>query len=204
MQSPDFDYLANYQGKCADSSRLAFLTILVVDPDIPEFLRTYFQLGLKYPEVYLDAFLVLTYEARYPFSTIDGYNAWNSAYIGTDTSLYGCGVEPPGQLNSKIPWLFDILWKISRFNVLQSNPLTAWTVSVPFCLWTFVLVLARAFIKRRKEVIVPSLLILFMVFTLLLGPMVLIRYYLFVFYLLPAFLFYLFKYSPSRETHTKE
>jgi hypothetical protein len=194
LKSSQFDSINEYQELCADVSRNAFRDILVDKPDEPRFLELYMELGTKYPEIYFDGFLAMTYEAWYPFSTVDGYNGgWNiwHSYDSTETSLFSCDVEPPGEFNSKIPWLYDILWQISRFEVLQTNPFLAWIVSIPFCLWLLLLVFARSLIKNQRDILPSCIICLAIILTLLLGPMVLVRYYLFLFYILPLSVFQL-------------
>jgi hypothetical protein len=197
------EYLGQYVDRSADASRDAFRAILLDEPDIPAFLNLYVQEGVRHPSIYFDAFIALTYEAWYPFSTVDGYcGGWNPrhAYDVSETSLFACYVEWPGELNSKIPWLHDLLWNISRFKVLQNNPLTAWLVSVPFFLWLFMLVLCRSIIKRRYDTMVSCVLLAAVILTLLLGPMVVVRYYLFLLYLFPFMLYFLIAPSPKAET----
>jgi hypothetical protein len=204
LGSSSGEYLAYYADRSADASREAFRIILVDDPDIPAFLNLYIQEGIKHPSVYFDAFIALTYEAWYPFSTVDGYcrdASTGHAYYLSETSLFACDVEPPGVLNSKIPQLYDLLWDISRFKVLQNNPLTAWLVSVPFFLWLFMLVLCRSIIKRRYDIMIPCILCAAVVLTLLLGPMVVVRYYLFLLYLFPLMLYFLIAPNPEQETN---
>jgi hypothetical protein len=187
--------LDKYTEKFADSSRTAFTGILMTNSNKWEFLRLWLDQGMRHPSIYFDAVLANTYEAWYPSSTIDGYNSAAHTgfdYYQTETSVFACYVEEPGVLNSKIPWLYDLLYKISRTNFLQTNPLTAWIISVPFHIWIYILAFARALIVRNRRAILPLTFLLLICVTLLLGPMVLVRYYLFLFYLLPFLLFVLF------------
>ena len=186
--------LEKYQPKTADAARSAFAESLMVEPDIPGFIALYLAEGTHYPEEYLDAFIWNTYQAYYPFSTIDGYNyppVNGHLYYPGETSLFACEIESPGELSSKIPWLYDVLRAISRTNILQSNPFTAWIVSVPLMLWLLLLVLCRAIITKNRGALSVCALCVLLVLSILLGPMQLVRYYLYLFYLLPTMIFFL-------------
>ena len=164
-----------------DVSRGAFMTIFMLEPDPARFYAEYLPLAARHPRELADAWLHLTYESWYPFSTIDAYN--NDAlgapmgYDKTETSVFACMTEEPGVANSKLPALYDVLWKISRYNVLQSNPFTAWLISVPFYVWCALIATARAIIVRSR-LRVPCVLVILLLLTFALGPCVMTRYYL--------------------------
>lgn len=164
-----------------DVSRGAFMTMLMLEPDPVRFYTEYLPLAARHPLELADAWLHLTYESWYPFSTIDAYN--NDAlgapmgYDKTETSVFACMTEEPGVANSKLPALYDVLWKISRYNVLQSNPFTAWLISVPFYVWCALIATARAIIVRSR-LRAPCALVILLLLTFALGPCVMTRYYL--------------------------
>lgn len=192
--------LNNYKPESADNSRGAFATTLIQDNNLKSFYKVYFIIGLHNPDAYFRAFLSMTYEAWYPFATPQGYNnAGNNSYLydQTATSLFACFVEPPATHDSQFPTLFDKLWEISRYNVLQSNPLTSWLISIPFCLWLLLVTFARSLIKRNTSIKAACILLFAVTLSYLLGPMVLPRYYLYLFYLVPLLMFCLTKASES-------
>ena len=181
--------LESFRYDDADVAREAFAEVLIYDVNLSAFYQLYVQEGLGHPADYAKAALLLTYESWYPFSTPRGYNGgWNTnyGYDTSTTSLFACNVEEPARLSSKVPALYELLYKISRFDILQKNPLTAWLVSIPFCLWLLVLTFSRAFIKRRWDILAPCFLMLAVVLSFWLGPMVLLRYYLSLFILVPT------------------
>lgn len=191
----------------ADVARGAFARTLIIDRDLFSFYSLYLKEGLLHPGAYCRAFLSLTYEAWYPLSTPRGYNGgWNTQfeYDKTTTSLFGCWVEPPAELDSKIPALYEALWRISRFDVLQSNPLSSWLISIPSFLWLLILAFARGVVMKRKDVIAACSLLLAVVLTFLLGPMVLPRYYLVLFFTAPMLVYCLLQNRPPRERQARK
>lgn len=202
IDESDKPFLENVRYDNADTARGAFRSVLFRNIDLPAFYKLYIKEGLRHPDAYLRGFLALTYEAWYPFSTPRGYNGgWNTGYSynESDTSLFACSVEPPAEFDSKFPALYNVLWKISRFDFLQSNPLTAWLVSIPFYLWLLLITFTRALIKREASVIAGCALLLSMVLTFLLGPVVLPRYYLGLFFAAPVMAFCLCGNAEARD-----
>lgn len=136
----------------------------------------------SHPRAYAEAFLELTECAWSPFDYIHCYNFQGNTYFdGSESSVFFALCEAPAQTDSKLPGLYNVLWDYSRNNPLTAYPLFAWTSSVAFFVWLFLLLLTRAFIKKNKPCIVFCVPMLFVVLTCLLGPTVLIRYYWFLF-----------------------
>lgn len=184
--------LENARYDDADVARGAFAQSLIDKRDLRSFYSLYIEEGMRHPGAYSKAFLSLTYEAWYPLSTPRGYNGgWDTQfdYDKTTTSLFGCWIEPPAQLNSKFPFLYEILWKVSRFDTLQSNPLTAWLISIPFFFWLLLITLARGIVQKRTDTIAACSLLVAIIITFLFGPMVLPRYYLCLFYTAPMLVY---------------
>lgn len=143
----------------------------------------------------LDSTLILTEASWSPFASIDGYNTFNPyyEYNQTETSLFACTYEEPAYQSSFFPKIADWLWKVSRYNYLQSYPLTHWLVAVPFYTWLLLLTSTRVLIKRDISSFLFCSILLALCLTNALGPMVLPRYYLPLILSTPLLLGFLFK-----------
>ena len=167
-----------------------------------EFIKFWIQEFPNHPRAYLESFLKLTEGAWNPFVYIHAYNDGGS--YKTESSIFAANSETPVQIRSKFPELQKCLWSWSRSNPFKAYPFFAWTSSVAFFLWLYLLVLIRALIKRNIAVIAFCIPMLFVVCTSLLGPTVLIRYYWFLFLAAPFFLFLLIHdLSDKRQTNFK-
>lgn len=184
--------LKNIRYDDVDVARGAFAETLIYNRNLPAFYNLYLNEGLKHPRAYIQAALALTYEAWYPLSTPRGYNGgWNTTYKynETTTSLFACTVEEPATHSSILPGFYSRLWEISRYDTLQANPFFAWLISIPFHLWLLLIAFSRALIKRQPDIYVPCTLLLSTVATFLMGPMVLPRYYLSLFFMAPLLIY---------------
>ncbi len=151
------------------------------------FLKLWAKVGLRYPEEYLDAFLALTAEAWYPFTDIDGYCRTDYAGIKGGTDYFMCIIEEPASLHSLLPGLFDVIWHFSREMSLWKIPVLGFFLSVGGQLWCWIFAAGYAISRRRKELYPVFALIAGLIFTNFMGPIVLVRYYLILYLMLPVF-----------------
>lgn len=164
---------------CSDPTR-AFFWNAIESGQYKDLIKLYLINIRSHPGVALDATLVLTEAAWSPFASIDGYNTFNPyyEYMQTETSLFACVYEEPAYQNSLFPEFANWLWKVSRYDYLQSNPLTSWLVAIPFYTWLLLITSARALIKRHISNFLFCSILLTLCLTNILGPMILPRYYL--------------------------
>jgi hypothetical protein len=151
------------------------------------FLKLWAKVGLRYPEEYADAFLALTAEAWYPFTDIDGYCRTDYAGIKGGTDDFMCLIEEPASLHSLIPGLYDRIWYFSREMSLWKIPVLGFFLSVGGQLWCWIFAAGYAISRRRKELYPVFALIAGLIFTNFMGPIVLVRYYLILYLMLPVF-----------------
>ena len=61
---------------------------------------------------------------------IDGYNKKVPELYPKETSYFAAMCEPPGKMDSKIPWLRDIYFSISQETTMQKIPVISMSFSV--------------------------------------------------------------------------
>lgn len=152
-----------------------------------DFIKLWIEIGLQYPTDYADAFLQLNYPAYYPFCDNTGYSL--SGFYDTPTSYFWAICEPPVALDSKLPKLYDFIWKLSREWSLYKIPVAGilFTVGFHFLLFLFAfgyLIYAKKNIFTGAYLLIGTYLI-----TAVFGPIVLVRYFLILFYTFPLTLF---------------
>lgn len=162
-----------------------------------EFIRLWVQVGLKNPGIYINSFLENTLYAWYPDSIIDGYNknasADNVLYPPGKTSYMEYRVEAPGTLDSKFPSLYRFYEGIAKDTAIYQIPVVSMLFSVGFHFWILLTCIFYAIHRNRKAALLPALFMLLLCLTVLLGPMILTRYFLILFFALPLNLAFLLR-----------
>ncbi len=153
-----------------------------------EFFKLWFGIGIKNLGIYIDSFLENTLGFWYPDTIINGYNRKVPEIYSEETSYFAVTCESPGTEDSKIPWLKNIYYKISRYTIMQKIPVVSMLFSVGAMSWAMFIALGYSIYKRRKEISMVLGIILLLWLTVLLGPMVLVRYALILFFGFPLIL----------------
>jgi nitrate reductase NapE component len=163
---------------------------------IDAFLSLYRHLGRAYPAVYFDAFLYQTQDAWSPFSIIDEGN-----YDGEPgaTSIFEATQKPPATPDSKFPALLDALRTIGYTDALARVPVAGMIVSVWPYLFALGLALVRALVRRDRCALVVLVPLAVIALSVLFGPAVLIRYYLYLFFGLPLIVWLSVRPLPARQ-----
>lgn len=78
----------------------------------------------------MDSFLENTLGFWYPDTILDGYIRKVPSLYPTKTSYFAAMCEPPGEQDSKIPWLRDAYFAIARDTSMQKIPLLSMLFSV--------------------------------------------------------------------------
>lgn len=145
-----------------------------------QLLSDWFRLGIQYPNDYIDAFLELT---RGYWFLDDRSNSECLGYgiegrMGTihthNSSTMEDGTEIPHE--SKFPWLEGLLEEIVSGNAYYHWPVISIFFRSSFYFWTLLVVWTAFWFRRQKEQIVLCLLPILYMGTMLLGPVVQIRY----------------------------
>lgn len=190
------EYWKKYNPALSDSVKnyiSAFVYNTTWAPDIPQMLVDWVKVGLKYPNEYLDAFLILN----------SGYWFWDDV---TWAEVFGSGLEGrmgalstyTSSTSEQIP---EGIAHISKFpalerlmeNMVSANCFYDWPVISGFfkpCLycWGLLLaVLASVYAKQKKKILVTLLPLIYLA-TMFLGPVVQVRYVLPMIVVLPLML----------------
>lgn len=190
--------LASYCDVSADNAKLDF-KMKKVKKDTAGFVKFWVKLGMTHPVTYLEAFLLTNMYAWYPYSVIDGYQrlgddyGWGFDYSTTEKSYFACWVEGPGEHDSKLPFLYDKLWYISRYISFEQIPVVRMLFSIGFWFWMLLFSISYLIYRKERAKLAAIMYPLLTVFVMLLGPMVLVRYYLILFYLGGYYIFCLFE-----------
>lgn len=145
-----------------------------------QLLADWFRLGVRYPNEYLDAFLELTRGYWFPddrsYAECLGYGT--EGRLGTIYTHNIGFLEDGTEIlhESKLPWLEGLLEKIVSGNAYYDWPVISLPFKSAFYFWALFLVwLAFLFRRQRKQAVLCLFPLLYMG-TLLLGPVVQMRY----------------------------
>ncbi len=187
------DSINGYCPVSADNAKQSF-NISLLKENFHDYSKLWVDIGIKAPQEYIEAFLMMTLYAWYPDSIIDGYQqlskgpyGWGHDYNITETSFFSCDVEEPGALDSKIPGLYKFYYHISRYISVQRIPIISLLFSIGFMLWLLLFVIGYTLHIGNNNGSVALVFPLMICVTFLFGPMVLVRYYLILFYLMAFF-----------------
>lgn len=137
-------------------------------------------LGLRYPNEYIDAFLELTrgywfWDDR-SYAECLGYGL--DGRMGIIYTYYSSSTDEFDEIrhDSKFPWLEQQLEKIISRNDFYNWPVISVLFKSAFYFWELLLLFTACFYLRRKQLGVLILLPLVYMGTMLLGPVVQLRY----------------------------
>lgn len=145
------------------------------------------RIGRKHPFTYLNAWLMTSYGFWYPDTVIDVYRG-NGVFTFTygDSSFFGYEVEEPGTRRSMLPQVAEWYRRLSLEITQQKVPVLSMLFSPGFLFWVYAFAFGYAYYRRKRE-LMPSFLLLFLVWlTVLLGPTYLPRYVLILWFALPV------------------
>lgn len=152
-----------------------------------KYLGVWLKVGLRHPKEYLMAFLENTYQAWYPgTSIVTQASDHHIYYFDFDMSLN----QERFSHNEKLLAFYE---KISKEHYYQKVPGIRLLFSVGAMFWIALITFCYGLWCRDRSITYSQLLILAFCLTNLLGPVVLVRYYLMLFYGFPICLGYLFK-----------
>ncbi|MDR3345420.1 MAG: glycosyltransferase family 39 protein [Oscillospiraceae bacterium] len=163
-----------------------------VKENMGEFLALWAKIGLAHPKEYADSFLLNTVQGWLPNAVIDGYNSPPSMprlYPYDGSSYFEFNSEyPVSAVKSPLPTVRNFYLAIAKTTVVNKIPLLGLLFSPGALLMFLLFCLARAAFLRRKGSValaLPLLFVLFLSGTIFLGPIMLPRYFLPMFFTLP-------------------
>lgn len=145
-----------------------------------QLLKDWFRLGIRYPNEYLDAFLELTRGYWFPddrsYAECLGYGT--EGRLGTIYTQNIGFLEDGTEISheSKLPWLEAQLEKVVSGNAYYDWPVISLPFKSAFYFWAFIMVWLAFLFRRQKMQAVICLFPLLYMGTLLLGPVVQMRY----------------------------
>lgn len=162
-----------------------------------EYIDLWVKIALRAPDIYINSFLVNNYGFWYPTATLDGYDG----YIGMEGTVledaeayyFAYVTEIPGERHSFIPALDKFYFWLSTTNLHDKLPGISLLFSPGFLFWVFVIAVAYSVHRKQKAYYPVFLLMGLLWLTVLLGPIALVRYVLFLFFGLPLILSALLK-----------
>lgn len=188
--------LESYLPKLADCTKGMLNTEYFLSHST-EYIKLWATVGLKAPDVYVNSLLINTYGFWYPTATLDGYKGFEGmkGTVLEDAEVYYFAyvTEEPGERTSFIPILDEFYYWLSATNLHQKLPVISLLFSPGFLFWVFVTAVVYSIHRKRKEMYPVFLLMGIMWLTVLVGPIALVRYVLFLFFGLPLILSALFK-----------
>jgi hypothetical protein len=147
-----------------------------------KYFKIWFKYLIKYPEIYINSFLDNTYQAWYPFTIITDNPYTAEGYY------YNMNMRLNVERKSFIPRLLKFYEKFTAEFSVRKIPVVRMLFSTGFMLWTVLTVFVYGLQSRRYEIVFPLLLVLSFCITSILGPIMLIRYFLVLFYGFPVFI----------------
>lgn len=184
--------LNNYNPKLADCVKLNFLEDNFKANPAP-FISLWFRKGLQHPDIYINSFLMNTYGYWYPDTVLDGYKGiWSAGRQYEESSYFAFGTEAPGEQKSLLPWLLQFYERISLEIYQQKIPVIAMLFSIGFWFWIYCFGAVYLWKRNYKMQVYSLAMIGLIFFTVLLGPIALVRYVLYFFFCAPLLIALLF------------
>lgn len=175
--------LSEYVRVNADPVKSGFHTE-VMQADAGRFVRTWAEIGSHRPDIYLDSFLMGNWGYWYPGDSeywMD-YILYDGAYLEGDLNILHI------TRNSYFQALSDWLREVTLTPAFQSVPVLSVLLNQAFPFWLMLFAAGFAVWRCRVHEIVPMMLLLGYWGTLLLGPVVSLRYALPLIYCVPRML----------------
>lgn len=173
------DLKLNFNKNRADDVKDTFIYCLNNDFDDFKLLKIWFYYGLKYPIDYIDSSSNLTIGSWYLFdeshSNTYGDTPHLKGYLPSDyLSVDGIDIDKP---KSKFPWLYNKLELVATDNIqYDSNILFRLLFAPATYILSFILMFIYSLKYKLKEVIIPLFLLLALYSSILIGPVIIVRY----------------------------
>ncbi len=171
---PDWDNYSSYSCAISDPVKNTFDNARF-SADPAAFFRLWARIGVQQPAAYIDAFLRLTAGYWYPDMAYRDWAAYQPYYQYEYLTVENAPVlerHTPAALK----WLSDWYMDLSLHNSDQKIPLFSLFASAGVAAWIMLLFIGWAVYERRWRMLWPAGLLFGLWGTILLGPVVLMRY----------------------------
>lgn len=173
-----------YQPKTADAIKITFYSD-VFEKNKEELAKIWLNQGLKNPGLYAEAFLLNTVDSWCPNSILDGHVGYFYTRDLVQSSYFIPQIDAPGVQEGKWPWLYGKIVDFGYRISFQRIPLYSMLFSVGAMFWFVLFTWVYTLYKKKYSFSIAYVLILLSFLTHLLGPMVLVRYHLILFFTFP-------------------
>lgn len=140
-----------------------------------EYLKLYLKLGIKHPVIYIDSFLANTMGYWYVGDMLPDKGTYRT-YIETRTRDDFNNTKNQIKFDSKIKWLYDIYYNVSEKASFQKVPILSLLMSVSFNIILLIILTLICIYQKKYANIIPLSLFYGLLFTLILGPVAILRY----------------------------
>lgn len=170
--------LQNYNPKISDAVKAHF-RVEEFAGNKEKYIGFWLELGKRYPDTYINSFLHNTYGFWYPKATLAlTYSGWNG--------YFSCTSYWPAENNSKIPLIGAYYDLFQESELVHGDSFSVIFFAPATFFWLFLLVLAYMLWQKRMSELLVLGFVLVLWLTFLLGPVALVRYVAFLFYLIPV------------------
>lgn len=143
-----------------------------------KYISFYIKQGITYPDVYINSFLHNTYGFWYPMSNL-------ALDIFGAEGYFVCESRPPAYDNSKIPFIYNYYKLFEKSSLVYGDSPVKIIFAPATYLWIFLFTISYTFWKKDKKTLIVLLVPLLIFLTFLLGPVALVRYVSFLYYMIP-------------------
>lgn len=177
--------LERYVPKVSDGVKIAFNNQEFAG-NKGSFLKLWLKWGTENPFTYINAWFMTSYGFWYPDTVIDVYRG-NTVFTYTyeDSSYFGYEVEQPGVRESKIPWLDEFYQNMSLEIFQQKVPVVSMLFSPGALFWMMMFLLGFLCYSGQSRRCISFVLPLLVWLTVILGPTYLVRYVVFLWFVVP-------------------
>jgi len=179
------EYLEKYNPRISDLLKSGFDNE-AYSANKAKYKKLWFDIGLRKPLIYINAWLVNSYGYWYPDMVINVYGG-NQMYtfMYEDSSYFGFETEPPGSRQSLFPLLEGLYRSISLELFQQKVPVLSMFFAPGFVFYIFLWCLAGLMKDKRWRTVGALCPVLMLWATVLMGPTVLVRYVFILWCILP-------------------
>lgn len=177
--------LENYNPKLADDVKINFMEDnFKADPG--KYISLWFRIGKTHFDVYVNSFLMNTYGYWYPDTVLDGYRGKHTAdVVYRDSSYFAFSTESPGVRAHLLPALEQFYERISLEIYQQKMPVISMLFSIGFWHWVYLFTAMSLIVRGYRKQVFALMPIGLLYLIILLGPIVLVRYVLYLFFGVP-------------------
>lgn len=179
---------------------------LKIDGNFKDFFVFWCKIGKKHFGCYIDAILANTQDMWFPSSVVDGYqNAGIEVYLSYDKCYYYIknDIAEPAIHENLFPKLLKFYTKIGMYLSFEKIPIISMLFSIGFGFWILLHTLFYAIYRKRDYLYLPLSIILGYMLISAFVPLVLLRYFAALFFVMPMIILFTFQPSISIESRDK-